>query len=66
MWERGYTPEHVRKQMFELGYLRHGGSGLQYGYDVVQEMPYRDILHWIQMLDARLTDEAKKLRAAKR
>lgn len=52
--------------MFELQYLRHGGSGLSFGYDEVQGMPVSDILAWTRMLDDRLTEEAKQIRAAQR
>lgn len=49
---------------FALGYHAHGGSGLGYSYDVVQEMPISEILDSLKRLEEQRDADAKAIKRA--
>ncbi len=62
----GLNPDSFRRMFFDLGYSGHGGSGLRYSWDVVQEMPVSEIMWFVRHLDETWTEEAKQIKRAHR
>ena len=55
-----------RGRLFELCYCNHGGSGLSFGYEDVQEMSVAEANWMLDALNARRKREAKAHRDAQR
>lgn len=48
--------------MFRLCYHQHGGSGLGFSYDGVQEMPLADLTWYLERLEQARSDDAQALK----
>ncbi len=62
----GLTADRMRRMFFDLGYSAHGGSGLRYSWEVVQDMPVSEIMWYVRHLDETRTEEAKQIQRAHR
>lgn len=48
--------------MFQLCYHQHGGSGLGFTYEGVQQMPLSDLQWYLERLERQRSSEAEQIR----
>jgi hypothetical protein len=59
-----YDVEDYREAIFQLCYQQHGGSGLNFSYEGVQQMPLSDFSWYLERLDRARSREAAAVQRA--
>jgi hypothetical protein len=59
-----FALDDYREAIFQLCYQQHGGSGLNFSYEGVQQMPLSDFTWYLERLESARSKETHAIEAA--